>query len=165
MRTFSLKLTISLLALAGAAVPAAAQDAKNYPGGMCLASGSAITRIERPSTGQATNLGPGTLTFQCPGVKDFGSLAGAVVYVTDGDPGDAVSCTLRSRDLAGNVDVETHASSISGFGSDPVPLVFSGMSGASFGYYLLTCTVPEPVVTTNGTLRSGVVMYQITEND
>jgi hypothetical protein len=60
MRTSSFKLTASLLALASAAVPAAADDAKNYPGAACLATGAAITRSSvlrpgaRPTSGPAS---------------------------------------------------------------------------------------------------------------
>jgi hypothetical protein len=165
MRSFSSKLVVSLLALVSAVAPAAAQDKKNYPGTMCQASGTAETRIERPSSGRATNLGPDAMTFQCPAVKDGSSIAGATVHVIDEDPNGSVSCTLRSRDLSGSIGAETRASSAADHGSTPVALTFGSQSGASFGYYILSCAVPAPFATSTGSLRSGVVTYQINEND
>lgn len=165
MRTVSSKLGLSLLALISAVAPAAAQDKKNYPGALCQGSGTAETRIERPSTGRATNLGPGPMTFQCPAVKDAASIADATVHVIDEDPNASVTCTLRSRDLAGNMGSETLSTSAAGHGSAPVPLTFKSQAGAAFGYYILTCSIPAPFATPTGTLRSGVVTYQINENE
>jgi hypothetical protein len=167
MRTFSFKLTTSLLVLASAAIPAAADDAKNYPGAACLATGSSITRIERPSTGRATNLGPGAMTFQCPAVKDFADIAGAVIHVVDESPSDEVHCWLRSRSLAGTFDVDDAGSGVSFHGSDPKALTLGALDADNpFGYYILSCEVPAPFIDANGnSFRSGVVTYQITEND
>lgn len=167
MRTFSFKLTASLLALASAAVPAAADDAKNYPGAACLASGTAITRMERPSTGRATNLGPGVMTFQCPALKDFASIAGAVIHVIDESPTDEVHCTLRTRSLTGTFDVDDAGSGNTFHSSDPKALTLGALDADNpFGYYILSCEVPAPFIDANGnSFRSGVVAYQITEND
>lgn len=172
MRTFSSKLAVSLLALASAVVPAVADNAKNYPGNMCMASGAANTRIERASTGRGMNLGPGLTTLSCPAVKDFGSIVSAKVHVIDENPaspadGGEVSCTLRSRNLTGNEDVETHGTEelAAGFHQGtPVALPsFGSMPGNAVGYYFFYCSVPEPTPTTG--FRSGIVMYQITEAD
>jgi hypothetical protein len=167
MRRFSFKLTASLLVLASAVVPAVASDAKNYPGAACLASGSAITRIERPSTGRANNLGPGATVFQCPAVKDFADVAGAVIHVIDESTTDQVVCTLRSRSLAGTFDVDDAVSGIAFHDSDPKPLTITALDADNpYGYYILTCEVPAPFVDANGvSFRSGIVTYQITEND
>jgi len=172
MRTFSSKLSVSLLVLAVAVVPAAADDAKNYPGDMCLASGAAITRIERAATGRGMNLGPDVITLSCPAVKDFGGIASAKVHVIDENPasdsdGGDLSCTLRSRNLTGSEDTETHGTEELGAGfqqSLPVALPsFHSMQGNAVGYYFFYCTVPAPAPATG--LRSGVVTYQVTEAD
>ena len=167
MRTFSSKLTASLLALTGAVVPAAAEDNKFYPGTMCLASGSLITRMERPSTGRAINAGPGGFTFQCPIVKDDKDIARARVAAIDDSPLDEVSCTLRTRYLGGTLAARTAVTGVAAHGSDPEELTFDGLvADDEFAYYILSCVVPAPYVGADGTVfKSGIVAYHITEND
>jgi hypothetical protein len=167
MRTFSFKLTASLLALASAAVPAVADDAKNYPGALCLASGSAITRIERPSTGRGLNLGPGVMTFQCPVVRDNDDISSALIHVIDESPSDEVHCWLRSRALAGTFDVDDEGSGNAFHSSDPKPLPIGSLHAEQpYGYYILSCEVPAPFVDANGnSFRSGIVAIHVNEND
>jgi hypothetical protein len=167
MRTFSFKLTASLLVLGSAVVPAAAEDNKFYPGTMCLGSASLNTRIERPTTGRAINAGPGGFTFQCPIVKDDNDIARARVAVIDDSPIDNVDCALRTRHLGGTLSVRTAATGVAAHGSDPEELTFVDLNADDgFAYYILSCVVPAPYVGTDGTVfKSGIVAYHVTEND
>jgi hypothetical protein len=170
MRTISSKLAVSLIAVTSAAAPAIASDAKNYPGVMCLASGSDITRMERSASGRANNLGPNSINFICPAVKDFASIKSAVVNVFDGEPGSTVgstvSCTVRVRDgFAGAIASDTDDTSDlpGGVGSAHLTFSFSDGPGGDdpLSFYVIACSVPAP----SGAARSGIFMYQITEND
>jgi hypothetical protein len=160
------KIAVSLVAIAAGAGVAAATDTKHYPGVLCTATGANISRIERPSTGGANNLGPGQLFFQCPAVKDYKSISSAVVHVFDQNPGsnveDNVTCTLRSRVADATIDIDTRATA--GSSTDPKTLSFPSQDEpAPFGYYILRCDIPAPVTVNGLELRSGVALYTITE--
>lgn len=162
MRNVSIKLVSSLFVVAAVASPAAAQDKKNYPGVTCLASGAAITNIERPSSGRATNLAATDTTFVCPAVKDAANIAGATMFVIDQRSDRGVSCTLRvGRPDSTAVQFASNGTTTTFLSSEPKQLDFPAIAATSFGFYLFSCTVPSPA---NG-LRSGVVMYQINENE
>lgn len=166
MRNVFLKLAASLLVFATAAGPAAADDRKNYPGLACLATGSEITRIERVYwNGRATNPNTTYLDVQCPAVKDYASIASATVYVLDQHPGDQVACALRSGRVGGTATwAATDSTTDAFYSSAPTPLTLSG-SGSPvdpMGFYWLSCYLPGQ---SSSGFSSGIVMYQIVENE
>ncbi len=168
MRNVSLKLAASLLVFLTATGPAAANDKKNYPGAACLASGTTNSNIARgASYGRAFNQATATTYFVCPAVKDYSSIAGGIAWVIDENPGSnqPVSCWLRSgRPDSLTVYTATDATeAANGTFSSPTPvkLTFGAVSAVSEGFYWLRCNVPG----THDGVQSGVVMYQIDEND
>ncbi len=167
MRNMSLKLAASLLVFLAAAGPAAADDRKNYPGLACLASGTHVTHVARDSLGRGTNQATTAVTFTCPAVKDYVSIAGGIAWVLDHNPSASapVYCWLRSvRPDTLDLDSSSDYTEPSGgtFSSpNPVKLTFGSVTGWSEGSYWLHCSVPGAY---NGQ-RSGVVAYQITENE
>lgn len=167
MRNVSLKLAASLLVFIGASAPVAAQDAKNYPGALCLASGSANTSVARSTNGRGFNQATTTVTFICPAIKDTTSLAGGRAWVIDQNPGsgEAVTCFLRSgRPDSTTALFSSDTTDPSGgtfSSSSPVLLTFDAVPNVSDSFYFLQCSVPG---TFNG-VQSGVVMYQVIENE
>lgn len=164
MRNIYLKLAASLLVFAAAATPAAAQDKKNYPGAACLATGTTNSNIARGAIyGRAFNQASTTTFFVCPAVKDYSSIAGGFVWVIDQNPTAPVTCGLRSgRPDSLTVYSDSLQATSSAFSSStPVKLTLGAVSAVSEGFYWLRCNVPG---TYNG-VQSGIVMYQINENE
>ncbi len=164
MRNMRLDLVASLLVLVAATDPAAAQDAKNYPGVACLGSRSENNNIERDLTwGRADNAVAGDTVFFCPAVKDGSSIAGARVFVVDRRANAGVSCQLRSGRPQGPALWFASSSTTAAFSNAaPRQLVFGALPAVPLGFYWITCTVPGLNVAGQS---SGVVTYQITENE
>ncbi|HSK02264.1 MAG TPA: hypothetical protein VK932_13525 [Kofleriaceae bacterium] len=163
MRNVCLKLVASTLVLVAATTPAAAQDAKSYPGVACLGSRATNDNIERQATtGRAENAAAADTAFFCPAVKDGNSIAGARVYVIDQRANAGVACQLRSGRPNGAALWFASSSTAPGpFGPNPVLLAFGALPGLPNGHYWLTCTVPGPNVFGQ---RSALVSYHVTEN-
>jgi hypothetical protein len=164
MRFSTLSLVTSLAASALLAAPAFADDAKDYTGAFCFDRSAVASRVVVSGSGVALNDADDEIGFICPAVKDHNMIVAAVAYVVDERDDAAVECKLRTvrHDLTDTNVLAKNTGTVQ-HGNAPVPLVFGALFAGSQAGYVLHCVVPGKDAATG--LRSGIVMYEIDEND
>ncbi|UZR27235.1 hypothetical protein [Methylococcus mesophilus] len=144
--------------------PAAAEDAKTYPGTMC-----------RPYIGKAakffvgsSNTDPNSGYFiTCPVVRDSVNtgINSASITVVDNSPVENVECELFSA-RPDTITVASSRRTSSGTNSAPQTLQFGSLSAVSGGFYYITCWIPKAQPAGSGGFNySRIVSYRVNEKD
>jgi hypothetical protein len=165
MRIASLSLFATFTLSALLAGPAAASDdAKDYTGAFCFDRTANASRINVTASGVAENTFGDEVGFICPVVKDEEYIEDGIVYVVDERPDELVSCKLRSvrADLT-DTNFSSAKTGVAQHGDAPIALHFGTIGLLGQKSYVLHCVVPGVSPTTG--LPSGIVMYEVDENN
>ena len=149
-----------------------AVDAKNYPGSTCQPSSGPADALQYSLGVVSNSSSTDSIVLDCPIIKDVLNtpLSRGRIAVIAQNPNEAVLCTIRSIEAPNGADFPSRVFTqlVSTPGTDRGAQYLNFASLTDFGndsYYAMTCRLPPSFLENDVQRQSGIIFYQIREEE